>query len=258
MPLDLSWQECTPAKQTRCRADRGAGTQDRTAGDGTRFFKKSVAAFQGATSASRRQWRGQLYQQIRLEIISGALSAGARLPSTRDLTGQLGVSRNTIVYAFDRLVAEGYLEGRRGSGIYVAELQLTATAQIGESQKQSPGLPLRSARLSALSSVSISPSYPGAKIRPFRPCQPAVDWFPLRNWNRARSYALRSPAGEVLCEVDAGGLPRLRRALAVYLRDSRGVHCEVEQIVITAGTQEALSLIAELLIAYPTPLFLRS
>ena len=196
----------------------------------------------------RESLQMQLYQQIRLRIISGALSAGSRLPSTRDLTGQLGVSRNTIVYAFDRLVAEGYLEGRRGSGIYVAELQLTATAQIGESQKQSPGLPLRSARLSALSSVSISPSYPGAKIRPFRPCQPAVDWFPLRNWNRARSYALRSPAGEVLCEVDAGGLPRLRRALAVYLRDSRGVHCEAEQIVITAGTQEALSLIAELLI----------
>src|SRR5947209_7733003 len=155
----------------------------------------------------RESLQVQLYQQIRLRIISGALSAGSRLPSTRALTGQLGVSRNTIVYAFDRLVAEGYLEGRRGSGIYVAELQLTATAQIGESQKQTPGLPLRSARLSALSSVSISPSYPGAKIRPFRPCQPAVDWFPLRNWNRARSYALRSPAGEVLCEVNPGGFP---------------------------------------------------
>src|SRR5437879_13531153 len=55
----ISWQECTPAKQTRCLADRGAGTQDRTAGDGTRLFKKSDAAFQGATSARRRTWRGK-------------------------------------------------------------------------------------------------------------------------------------------------------------------------------------------------------
>ena len=190
----------------------------------------------------------QIYQQIRLSTISGALRAGVRLPSTRDLTRLLGVSRNTIVYAFDRLVAEGYLEGRRGSGIYVAELQLTPPVQIAESHRQSPGLPIHSARLTALSEVSISPSYIGAKIRPFRPCQPAIDCFPLRNWNRARSYALRLHAGEVMCEVDAGGLPRLRRALAVYLRDSRGVHCEPEQIVITAGTQEALSLSAELLI----------
>jgi GntR family transcriptional regulator / MocR family aminotransferase len=196
----------------------------------------------------RESLQMQIYHQIRLSIISGALRAGVRLPSTRDLTQQLGVSRNTIVYGFDRLVAEGYLEGRRGSGIYVAELQLTTPAQIAESPRQSPGLPRRGARLTALSEVSISPSYIGAKIRPFRPCQPAIDCFPLRNWNRARSYALRLHAGEVMCEVDASGLPRLRRALAAYLRDSRGVHCEAEQIVITAGTQEALSLIAELLI----------
>src|SRR5256885_9749242 len=101
----------------------------------------------------------QIYQQIRLSIISGALRPGVRLPSTRDLTRQLGVSRNTIVYAFDRLVAEGYLEGRRGSGIYVAELQLTPAAQIVESHRQSHRLPLSSARLTALSTLSISPSY---------------------------------------------------------------------------------------------------
>ena len=196
----------------------------------------------------RQSLQIQIYQQIRLSIISRALRAGVRLPSTRDLTSQLAVSRNTIVYAFDRLIAEGYLEGRRGSGIYVAELQLTPSAQIAGSYRQSPGLPISSTRLTALSEVSISPSYIGAKIRPFRPCQPAIDSFPLRNWNRARSYAMRLHAGEVLCEVDTGGLLRLRRALAVYLRESRGVHCDAAQIVLTAGTQEALSLIADLVI----------
>src|SRR5882762_9443853 len=105
----------------------------------------------------------QIYQQIRLSIVSGAFRAGVRLPSTRDLTRQLGVSRNTIVYAFDRLVAEGYLEGRRGSGIYVAELQLTSQAQIAVSHRQSHGLPISSARLAGLSDVAISPSYTSAK-----------------------------------------------------------------------------------------------
>src|SRR5262245_8529973 len=105
-----------------------------------------------------------------------------------------------------------------------------------------------SSRLAKLSEVNVSPAYPGAKVRPFRPCQPAIDLFPMRNWNRARSSVLRMNAKELMWEGDVAGLPRLRRALATYLQDSRGVQCTAEQIVITAGTQEALSLIATLLI----------
>src|SRR5438270_13575426 len=108
----------------------------------------------------RESLQMQLYQQIRLRIISGALSAGARLPSTRDLTGQLRVSRNTIVYAFDRLVAKGYREGRRRSSIRIAERQLTTTAQMSESRKQTPARPLSTARLRRRTSLSITTSYP--------------------------------------------------------------------------------------------------
>src|SRR5260221_6664146 len=68
--------------------------------------------------------QSQLYRQIRELIMSGQLPAGQRLPSTRDLVTQLGASRNTIVYALDQLVAEGYLDSRIGSGIYIADLQL--------------------------------------------------------------------------------------------------------------------------------------
>ena len=191
----------------------------------------------------------QLYREIRQAIISGSLTAGARLPSTRELVGQLGLARNTIVYAFDRLVSEGYLEGRRGSGVYVAALpQLRAppiAARAASTALPESGL---SSRTKNLSQLNVSPAYPGAKVRPFRPCQPAIDLFPIRNWNRARSQALRMYAKELMCEIEAAGLPRLRRALATYLRDSRGVQCEAEQIVITTGAQEALSLIAALLI----------
>ena len=192
----------------------------------------------------------QLYQQIRSATMSGALTAGVRLPSTRDLVRQLGLSRNTIVYAFDRLVSEGYLESRLGSGIYVAQLPGMNTTSISSSRSYaaSSARSAISARLATLSEITTSPTYPGSKIRPFRPCQPAIDRFPMRNWNRARSYALRLQAKELMCEVDVGGLPRLCRALATYLRDSRGVRCEAEQIVITAGAQEALSLIAGSLI----------
>ncbi|HKE56153.1 MAG TPA: PLP-dependent aminotransferase family protein [Pyrinomonadaceae bacterium] len=191
----------------------------------------------------------QLYRQIRQAIVSGRLSTGVRLPSTRDLVSLLGLSRNTIIYAFDRLVSEGYLEGRRGSGIYVSALPLSSVGATGSRlTSQAVRKNVVSSRLAKLSQVNVSPEYPGAKVRPFRPCQPAIDLFPLRNWNRARSSALRINAKELMWEGDVAGLPRLRRALANYLQDSRGVRCEAEQIVITAGTQEALSLIAALLI----------
>src|SRR5262249_57604803 len=96
--------------------------------------------------------------------------------------------------------------------------------------------------------TQISPQYSGNRIRPFRPCQPAVEHFPVGNWNRARSYALRSQVRDLLCEGEAAGLSRLRRALSVYLRHARAVRCTPDQIVITTGTQQGLFLIASLMI----------
>lgn len=199
----------------------------------------------------------QLYRQIRQAIVSGSLTAGVRLPSTRDLVSELGLSRNTIVYAFDRLVSEGYLEARPGSSIYAAELPRFQESSISL-RSASPALHgiAVSPRLRNISNVNVSPEYPSSKVRPFRPCQPAIDLFPMRNWNRARASILRLNPKELLCEGDPAGLPLLRRALATYLRDSRGVQCEAGQIVITAGTQEALSLIAALLIKRDDPVWI--
>ncbi len=193
----------------------------------------------------------QLYKQIRRAIISGSLPPGARLPSTRDLVDQLGLSRNTIVYAFERLVTEGYLNSRIGSGVYVAHLPAVNPATILKDARsdsvinRKPSIPRR---VVSLVKVGTSPEYPSPKVRPFRPCQPAFVEFPMRSWNRARSSALRLLRKELLCEGEVAGLPRLRRALATYLRDARGVKCEAGQIVVTAGAQEALSLIADSLI----------
>ncbi|MDQ3820338.1 MAG: PLP-dependent aminotransferase family protein, partial [Acidobacteriota bacterium] len=190
----------------------------------------------------------QLYEQVRRAIISRELAAGVRLPSTRDLVEQLGLSRNTIVNAFERLASEGYLDSRVGSGIYVAHLPaagnllITRALSSGTVSNERPRI---TRPIAALTKVSVNPDYPSSKVRPFRPCQPAVDQFPLRSWNRARSYALRFQSKELMQEGDVAGLPRLRAALATYLSDARGVKCEPDQIIITAGAQEALSLIAE-------------
>ncbi len=207
----------------------------------------------------REPLQAQLYRRIRHSIISGQLPAGARLPSTRDLVGQLGVSRNTIVYAFDQLVAEGYLESRLGSGTYVARLQVSKKTQITTGSRsdihanRTPGI---SRRAALLSEVRTTPERTSLGLRPFRPCQPAVDCFPLRTWNRARSSALRFQSKELLSWGDPAGLLRLRRALSVYLRDARGVRCEADQIIITAGSQQALSLIAVSLIDRGDPVWI--
>src|SRR6266446_4141834 len=193
----------------------------------------------------RESLQTQLYRQIRRLIMSGQLTAGVRLPSTRDLVTHLGVSRNTIVYAFDQLVAEGYLESHVGSGIYVSDLDLKQTERRSRTLLiiKSSGAPRTSRRTQRFSAARISPDYPTSKVRPFRPCQPSIDHFPIRAWNRARSHALRLQSKELMLEANAAGSPRLRRALSIYLRDARGVRCHADQIVITSGAQQALSLI---------------
>ena len=198
----------------------------------------------------RDSLQSQIYRQIRELIISGQLPAGVRLPSTRDLVIQLAASRNTIVYAFDQLVSEGYLESRIGSGIYIADLQLgKARISTAEAPRSRPKVqPQMSHRARLLTALRIAPEYQTPKVRPFRPCQAAIDQFPVRGWNRARSSALKSQSRELMFEADAGGLPRLRRALATYLRDARGVRCDANQIIVTAGAQQALSLIGTALI----------
>jgi GntR family transcriptional regulator / MocR family aminotransferase len=202
----------------------------------------------------RESLQSQLYRQVRDLIMSGQLAKGIRLPSTRDLVGQLGTSRNTIVYAFERLVAEGYLDTRVGSGVFVADLRLNTNPRATTARVNGP--PTHSPSISTFEKIRISPDYPTSRVRPFRPCQPAVDEFPLRTWNRARSIALRLQRTEIFFEADSAGAPRLRRALATYLRDARGVRCDAEQVIITSGAQQALSLIGATLIEPNEPVWI--
>src|SRR3954464_11170732 len=126
---------------------------------------------------ARPTLQDQLARQIREGIRSGDLAPGDSLPSTRDLASELKVSRNTAVYAYERLMSEGYLESAARAGIYVS---------------RSITIPRESKRAAAprkLKEVA-APLANLASPRPFRPCQPDVGLFPLLTWNRMRGRAL--------------------------------------------------------------------
>lgn len=180
----------------------------------------------------------QLVVGLRSRIQSGMLGAGELLPSSRELAQDLGVSRNTVIAAYDRLLGEGYLESQLRSGIFVS-LDLA----VRRAKQASWRPPLQELTPADQEAVLRGPS-------PFRPSQPDVRLFPIALWNRIRNRALRSVGSGILNYQSRFtlGLPTLRHALAQYLSDNRGVCCDWKQIAITSGSQHALFLLAQLLL----------
>jgi GntR family transcriptional regulator/MocR family aminotransferase len=182
----------------------------------------------------------QLANQLKRLVQTGQLLSKESLPSTRELVAKLTVPRNTVAYAYDRLIGEGYLESRERSGIFVSETAPDLRSAAGQSATRM-GMPAANVMPTIL--FSNGP-------KPFWPCQPDVNLFPLIVWNRLRAKVLRSTGSTLLhyhAETTLGFQP-LREALAAYLRDSRGVVCEWWQIAITSGSQQALHLLANLLL----------
>ncbi len=196
----------------------------------------------------------QLYDQLRELILAGRLGAGQRLPSTRTLAGELGVSRNTVTGAFDQLLAEGYVVGRVGAGSYVSdelpEDALSARtgealsapgAKLGERPRRR-GLSARGQRLAGLRKAG------GVRSAAFTPGLPDLDAFPFDVWSRLMSKAWRRPPRDLLANAEPAGYLPLRRAIATYLRAVRGVRCEADQVIIVSGAQQAIGLAAQVLL----------
>ncbi|MCP1309793.1 MocR-like pyridoxine biosynthesis transcription factor PdxR [Paenibacillus tyrfis] len=177
---------------------------------------------------------GQVYGQIRDRILKGELPSGEKLPSTRELSGELKVSRNVVLEAYDQLLAEGFLISRRGSGTFVAEgAYLEQRRRVTE---------------------AIAPSAYGNLLRDgdlvnFRSGIPALDRFPRRIWAQLSSAVWNEASPAVLGYDAPEGRPELRHVLARYLLKSRGVHCHPDQLVITSGATQALSLVSKLLLS---------
>lgn len=186
----------------------------------------------------------QLYARIKEAILRGTLSPGMQLPPTRDLSALLGVSRQTVLNAYDQLTAEGYLSGTVGRGTYIS-----AHLPIAQPAEAPRGLmrPL-SARGAAYAAAMQSVGFHTSPVRAFRVSMPSLDLFPFDVWSRLEARRWRRPDHHMGYGDPAGFAP-LRELLCVYLRASRGVNCTPGQIIITSGSQQGLYLLTALLLA---------
>ena len=233
--------------------------------------------------ASRAPLQEQIYAGLRSAILDGRLLPGRRLPASRALAADLGVSRNTVKGAYLRLTGEGYVRGRTGSGTYVVpelpEALLRPDAGLpadhpvssgtgggfgggdpegaperrkgggsgarAEDERPGRSVSLRGARLAGIpAKVAVATGSP----RPFRPGMPAVDAFPWRVWSRITARRWRGPPRRWLAYGDPAGYRPLREAIADHLRSARAVSCSWERVVVVSGSQQALDLCARLLL----------
>jgi GntR family transcriptional regulator/MocR family aminotransferase len=201
-----------------------------------------VGWFRPARGGGGESLQTQLFAAIRQAVLSGDLVAGERLPSSRSLAADLGLGRNTVLAAMDRLVAEGYLESRPGAGLFVAA-DLLAEGIGAVVRTPAPALSRRAGRFADLHAEREQAGTPL-----LLPGQPALDEFPLDLWRRLSTQVLRRDRQALLTGGAPQGLPALREALATYLADTRGVACTPDSIVIVSGAQQALDLIGRVLL----------
>ena len=190
----------------------------------------------------------QLYDQLRELILSGRLAGGTRLPSTRALAAELGISRNTSVAAFDQLFAEGYVEGTVGAGTFVStELpdQLPASGHPPQPLVEAGALsgPSRRGRMLA----GLAPPR-ARRHRAFAVGVPELGEFPFELWSRLLGQSWRRPDMTAQVPGDAAGLPGLRAAIARYLATARAVVCDPEQVIVTSGVQQGIGLACQVLL----------
>lgn len=203
---------------------------------------------------SRVPLHRQLYDTLRKAMLEGRLRAGTRLPSTRTLAQELGLSRITVMNAFDQLFSEGCLEGRVGSGTYVVYGLSGRHLGRQPDKKPAPWIARRRHLLSKRGKVMAASqaNYPrwvsSTESFAFHPNVPAFAEFPYRVWERLLARRWRQPPPDLFCQRDVRDHLPLQKALAEYLRATRGAHCEPEQVIITTGSQQALDLIARMLL----------
>jgi GntR family transcriptional regulator / MocR family aminotransferase len=190
----------------------------------------------------------QVYRGVRQAILSGALDANDRLPSTRDLGEQLGISRTVILLAYDQLLAEGFVAGRGGSGTYVAE-GLGKSAGRGKSR----GATLRVSRFGAAAAVAVSsvdsPRRPPKRFRyDFVYGRSDLETFPFEMWRRLLARHARKASVRQFDYGSAPGSLDLREAICVHLRRARAVVCDPEDVIIVNGSQQALDLVVRVLV----------
>jgi GntR family transcriptional regulator/MocR family aminotransferase len=260
-------------------------------------MRRAAATFSPLIGVDRKAGRplhAQIYAAIRGAIVARSLRGGERIPSTRALATQLGISRIPVLTAYSQLLAEGYFEARTGAGTFVSSslpsVGLGAAAPQGNwgvasawaseghvQERVADGRPLGDAHSRVRSRVGARgrgkkpkqarqsrrmktlpqherPSWFGG-TGAFSFSQPAVDAFPFHVWTRLMSRYWRGVHLSALEYGDPMGLPKLREAIAAYLRASRSVRCEWQQVMIVSGSQQALDVTARVLLDEGDPVW---
>jgi GntR family transcriptional regulator / MocR family aminotransferase len=201
-------------------------------------------AFEVDRSAAAPVFR-QIYLQLRSAILSGALRPATKLPSTRELATQLGVSRSAVVAAFEQLLAEGYASGRTGAGTYIASNLPEPFAAVHRRKQRSASTAKAAAftrELGGFADVTVQNDE-----RPFNLGRTLVDARTAELWRKLSARNLRSFGRDHLGYADPHGMLELRKSVCDYLQAARAVRCEPEQIVITAGTQQAIDIVTRVI-----------
>lgn len=208
----------------------------------------------------------QIYETVRRSILSGEFQSGRQLPATRQLAKQLGVSRLTVINAYEQLYAEGYLESRTGAGTFVAE-------HLPEEFLNTPRLePLQSAtevapRKLKFSGYGKTVARESRKILSYNRATPpvafqhglaAVEDFPFDVWNKLSNKCYRALRRQTFGYGEPAGFAPLREAIAAHLKSIRAVNCSPEQVIITSGAQQAFDFIGRIFLERGAPVWIEN
>jgi len=183
--------------------------------------------------AARDPLHRQVYDGLRRAILDGRLRPGDRVPPTRALAAELGVSRLPVLGAYDQLLHEGYIVGRTGSGTFVSDSLPDDALLAARPRHRAPGPP---------------PPRDFGGLRPFRLSLPPLDQFPRALWAGLVARHARALTPERMAYGDPAGVGELRAAIAAHLRAARAMRCEPEQVIVVPGSQSALRVAAAALL----------
>ncbi|WP_322047328.1 PLP-dependent aminotransferase family protein [Paraburkholderia sp. J67] len=198
-----------------------------------------LSEFEVQRQLSKQSQQEALYKSLRDLLLGGQIPLGTRLTSTRALADELGIARNSAVYAYERLSAEGFVEATRTG---TTTLWDGSAGGRSDNQQIIPAVRLAE-RVAGLESEHPEPE----RMLPFVPGLPSLEEFPLLQWRRCVERAWRRIKPAHLAYGPAEGSLELRKAVTAYIRISRGVRCDLEQVFITDGTQSSLELCARML-----------
>ena len=193
----------------------------------------------------------QVYDGFREAILRGDLQPGQKIPSSRELAGEIGVSRFPVLHAYGQLMAEGYFESHVGSGTFISatlpEQMMPFRQSAGDVDSDTTGIRPVSRRIQFYPNFEKDSHLRG--WGPFGIHQPAYDHFPFQIWAGLVARHSRNPHANAIHNINPLGSERFREEICAYLRTARGVKCDASQIMIVSGSQQALDITARVLLA---------